>query len=295
MIGRAATRHLTDVGLLELMRAEFTWAKSFLTAEFMLLGLGVVFGALGVFISAWTESFAVLTVILACLAYFSRWFFERYHAFAEQVRRALALEDGLGIPIDADSEMRFRSQFCHWANYRTVRSKPNTSRYFASDLPPGQGRVLANLRESIFWQSNLARYASAYSLYALVVVVLLAAVTAYVGMASLEDHPTQIAVAKTFLVLVIFGVTGGLLKLWLDHAKQAEELDVLDTAAKSLVDHPGSATDLDVVRLVQEYNSLVSLGPAVPDFVYDWNESKLNELYDNWKRKKTTTPVSPTP
>jgi hypothetical protein len=283
---RMRVRPLIDIPLLDLMRAEYSWAKRLLNIELALLILVVILSVLGVFVDSLTERLTWVTAVLALLAYFSRWGFERSHAFAEQVRRALALEDGLGRRVDTDTEREFRSKFSYWANWSAGRAAPNTGRYFDSDLPVSPLRMLANLRESLFWQHSLAGFASSISMYILAIVFVVSIGSAYLGLTSLDDNSTRNAVAKTVLVLLLFGVSGGLLKLWRDHAKQAEELGVLVAEAKSLADHPGEVTDVDVVRLVQEYNSIVLLGPAVPDVVYDLRKNELNRLWALWKRNQ---------
>ncbi len=270
-----------DVPLLALMRAEFTVSKSWRRLGLGLQLVAVVAGIAGTIITdqqfVWALSLTALIALL--LGYICQLQAERARALGEQTRRAVVLAEGLGWPIEPRREAALRLAFDRWATAIAAASPDLGRGYFASMAPKGPARLRDHLQESVFWQAQLSSQMARYTLAGVVAMTLVLLTGVLLALNSLDEHDARSAFAKALAAIVPFLVTTNAVRLWWNFHLQAAALDQLDAELERTRDPAGEPTEIDVLRLLHEYDILMMWAPEVPDIIYRWRRSELRQRW----------------
>lgn len=270
-----------DLPLLVLMRAEFTvskrWRRLALILQLGAVGLGIAGTILTDPRIAWPLSLAALFALLA--AYLCQLQAERARALAERTRRTVILAEGLGWPIVPRLDTELRLAFDRWATSIARRSPRLGENYFTSGAEIGPARLRDHLQESLFIQTQLSKRMASYSLAAVVVIGFVLLAVVLLALSSLDQQDARSVLAKALAALVPFVVTTNALRLWWNFHTQAAALEHLDTALDRTRSDDNGLSEIEVLRLLHEYDILLLQAPEVPDLIYAWHEAELNHRW----------------
>jgi len=158
-----------------------------------------------------------------------------------------------------------------WAEAASAYEDP---KYYASELPPGPGRLLENLRESAFYSRDLLS-AAAYRSLGQVGVALGVCALALFMITSIPDSDLRIVLARGLILVLGSAWLFAQIErafLWHDAVGQVEQIDRRLSQADPLGLEPALA-------IYADYSSTVASVPAIPTDLYWSRRSKLEQLW----------------
>ena len=221
---------------------------------------------------------ALLGFILFGVAYYLRYESEDTFDTAETMRRQAALSEGLGWPTNSH-------QFAEWksrAGLKVLHEFKNTSRpgdYWSTKTPAGPKRLLELTIESGFWTRKLYKKLRRLMWLALFIIfggaVLMVCLSIIKVMPGAEEAQLISSVFLLLPAVLVFDILEWILRLnrLVDNIKEVEiDMD-------KVVDLP-ELNEISAMRLVAEYNAVVSNGFPIHPFLYKiWHE-EIGELWD---------------
>lgn len=216
---------------------------------------------------------AVSCQILAALA---RLRAIRLHSLAHEADWRALVMDGLGhIPREERRAIMIENSMSDSARARATR----LPRYFANVEPPGETRLLANLRETAFYTCALYRTAANRAVF-------LAALVIFVPASGpIYSVVTGVAIPSAFAVLAVSSV----LPLWDVFARVRSwrnSANTLERASEALaeIDHPREG-----LSLVTDCVIATATAPPIPRHAYDkWRE----DLREMWPHLEGEAPLT---
>ncbi len=223
--------------------------------------------------------FAVLGFVSFAVAYSLRFRAEDTFDLAETMRRQSVLSESLGWPVN-------HLQFSEWIRRcgHTVLQRfkqferPND--YYSTKAEPGPRKLLEVTLESGFWTRRL--YLKLRTLMGVVFLGMIAFTIVVFCMAVLRVVPEQEQiqlVSAVFLVLpsvMLFDLLEWILKInRLSDAIKEVELDLERLAEQPIV------TESQVMRLISEYNCVVSDGFPIHPLLYTRWREQVREMWES--------------
>jgi hypothetical protein len=247
------------------------------------LGLQFAAGILGLIITVVAPSVAVaaawalVIMIVLVASYWIRFTYEARYDIAETMRRQAVLSEGLGWPIA-------RAQFNEWKSragkkmLARAREAPRPNDYYESAEKTGPKRLAEMTFESLFWTKSLYRkvqqYLSAFlALAALVLILLLLSAPLFVANSTTLTYVVY-AVYLFVPVLISVDAIGVLVKLH----RAIDALCEIEPHIESLAGDPNPDI-AEVMRLVAEYNCVVSAGVPIPKWLFNRHHDEIQAYW----------------
>lgn len=255
-------------------RVQYGQAKRTWTAANVLAVLAFVVGLVATLLDVAPLSSTLIAGALAVIGWLVTWRADTLKGQAEEVRRALDLQDALALPVPrallADLEVQYNV---------ALNRDVSEEKYFASTAEPGLQRLVENVRETAFWSSHQARI-MARLLFSVTAVGLLVAVAALLeSVRTVEDIRAVREVATGVAAAILFVLTGGLARLAGDyHAFAGAACRARDGADAML-----EGTRIDpyaAARLGIEYATARAGAPLLPQWVYRWKGAAINAAWN---------------
>lgn len=228
-------------------------------------------------ISLKTEIFwAIIATIIFIVAFCLRSAYEYKHEAAETMRRQSVLSEGLGWPIRESDFRKWKSK----AGSRLLSKFSKTSRdldYYATDQPVGPKRLAEMTVESIFWtQSLYEKMQSAFSVVMIPTALIILLVT---SLAIFADNTSGLRIVYAVYVAIPIIIALDLLGVLLRVHRSIRGLSELEGSLESLIekDTPEST---EVLRLVFEYNCILSAGIVIPNWFYRLFRAQIQQCWD---------------
>lgn len=245
------------------------------------VGSAAVFGAF----SAATTPFVVAILGIAWeLAIYRS---DHVKGMAQSLRRRLDMRDGMGWEIAPDdiADLLIR---CPAAVKDMAKGEIAKEPYFASDLDPGQMRLLEITRESAWWSKHLTGKLSRYCLAVFVAATALSIaglIVALYSSAALSPIPgtDYAAIARVVTSVLTLVLSLGTVKLALGYRDfERKSAKVEETA--NLAMQRGATSDVEAIKIAHEYALARSSAPMIPEWIWETHQRELNELWATYKR-----------
>jgi hypothetical protein len=148
--------------------------------------------------------------------------------------------------------------------------------YFEHDGAPGAARLLANLRESVFWSKRLfadmAKRCGWHMFWAIAAVIVAVLVGLFV-----PSPDGRMAVARVVALTVTFLVSVDVFGEWTAFKRSASELSTIEKVLLEF--QKRDATAAEALRFLIDYSCLLVEAPMVPDKVYEELQPQLQQLW----------------
>lgn len=222
---------------------------------------------------------AIGLLSLVIVAYAMRLLNEARTDDAETMRRQSALTEGLDWPIGRTQLSKWRQKAGTKVLQKVEQAPRDAAYYSSSQEKPGPSKLLSMTVESAFWSRRLygvMRNIAWVLCIALVVITLLVVGSVVALPLDNEAAKNVMAVIYTFLptILVsinIFGIAFRLTRLVEGIAFVEEGLEDLERSTPEL--H-------EVLRLVYEYNCLLTSAVPIPKLLFRVMEGSLNKEWE---------------
>lgn len=186
-----------------------------------------------------------------------------HYASGEEIRRMAVLKDALGIE---PSELE-KADIASRCSAAAAPGRVHVGKYFSSERPKGNAKLLDDVEESAFWTQRIASFTGKAAL-ALVLVGASVSVFAIIGLiiAGASSDKLEIT-AEAAVVTLGFVVTGEFLVLALEYRALSERAarKVSSAAAQLAL---GATNREAAILLFGEYNCALAGSAPLPTFVY---------------------------
>ena len=257
-------------------KAALTWQQS--------IGLELAAGLVGILFSLFARTMqlsvigAMLVIALLVVAYFLRYSAHSTYDDAETMRRQAVLGEGLGWPLG-------RAELLDWRNragaeiLALAQKTPRPDDYYDNNLGEGAKKLAEMTFESAYWTRCIYRHMRKYLVIALTIAGVLA--FALIGVALSDFVPAE---AKTLLAYAAFLLAPVVLTL--DFLGMTLKLQRAIKELKDLMVHlenvakEAAPTEAAIMRLVSEYNCIVSAGVPMPSWIWKRHGDAIGK---SWK------------
>ncbi len=204
---------------------------------------------------------------------------------AQQFRRKLDLQDGLGWQIP-NTELSDFTVRCSWWVTRRAEKNPASEPYFASTDAPGPFRALRNVSESAWWTKHLAEWMAAFCWATVVLGVLGSLAVLIAALQNTSTHSIQMSVARIVTAFLMLFLSLGLIKLALGYGSLSKNSGSSEAAADRALNATTAPEELTAFKIMYDYHLNRAAGPLVPTWMWKLREGKLNRT---WKELRSGT------
>ena len=240
-------------------------------------GIGLIIGYLASLIMPVTIYFdfkekwlgAIIAILLSIIGKMLRWKSDSIRGSADLLHRANELSTGIGHPVDPTMIANIRSRYHRFIDKAREMEKEQDD-YYEERGTPSPRLLLAHLRESAWWTTQLAATAKKV-IYTGTFIVLLPVFISIILADSMLVRVYVFAISVIILIDMFYlGIRFGKL-----------ETDCHD-AFKYLNDlvNKSNLTDREAVICATSYQIVRSTGPLVPDWLRKY---RRNQLQAAWK------------
>jgi hypothetical protein len=221
---------------------------------------------------AWADRAGLALVLLAIVAALARIAGSRFVEAANDIRRRLDLEEGLGRRVDPIVAIDLVDDAPGWIRRRAMVGDEEP--YFESSAPPSARRLVENVRESSWWTKRLAGdmvwFAAALTVsFGIVVVLMLMA-----ALQGTMDAATAKSLAPWMQAAIVFLVAQGPVQAWRGYASLRGGAGKAQDRAGELL--KGQPTEAEAVELAADYHLIRRTAPVIPTLWYNWRRADLN-------------------
>lgn len=277
--GNLRMQNLQNINLPKLRQALFDAAKGWqLTAtvcDVIILLINIVV----MITSQLSEFLAVAAILLTVLNVFFLWRSDKLREEAEATLRRLEFYNGLGWAISRREVSNLLA-----SSPKAVKQAAYSSEiceYWTSTSVESPLKLLENLEESAWWSKHLARRMAQYAVGAGLVTFLVVLITLLLVLQSPAAQPASDMIAKVIILVVLFVISSGYVRLAFDYDQFARAAEKAETQAVQLQENPGLA-EIEAIKLLHDYQIDRAVSPLLPSWLWRLVEKDLNEL---WKQR----------
>jgi hypothetical protein len=193
-----------------------------------------------------------------------------------ELRRASVLRIGLGLPLPKLLITSLRDRAGRRARRALPTYLPRAAMHFTYKSPPGASRVREMIQESAFFTWHLYRDCSRILFAAIAVLLVAAILLSWVALIPTADVTTRIHITRVVVSLIPAVISVGLLSPAVALRSAANAIERIDGQLEQL---DGHSNDVQVLRLLGEFNCQATQGIALPRPLYLLRRAELNGLW----------------
>lgn len=268
------------VELNQLSRILFDRAAAFWQSSIV---FELVAGVIGVIVSIaqpslkWSTVWAIIGAAILCVAYYLRYKFEEKYDVSETMRRQSVLSEALNWPIG-------RVQFSEWKSRAGKRilekfsqqQRPN--HYYETTEAFGAKKLAEMTFESIFWTKNLYKKIRLYVLCILVTIAAAFFLVISLSMISFSNQDLRIYFIYTIYLLIPVLLTIDFLGLVIRTHRNIQSLNEIEKGVEKISQEQAPKIE-EVMRLVSEYNCVVSTGIPIPNWLFKLHHDEIAKFW----------------
>lgn len=279
--GNPRMQSLQNINLPKLRQALFDAAKGWQLAASV---CGLVIVLINIIAAITSQLSAVLAIAAVLLTVFNilfLWRSDRLREEAEATLRKLEFYNGLGWAISRREIANLLA-----SSPKAVKQAANSTEiceYWTSTRVESPLKLLENLEESAWWSKHLARRMSQYAGGVGLVTFVVVLITLLLVLQSPTAQPASDMIAKVIILVVLFVVSSGYIRLAFDYAQFARAAEKAETQAVQLQENTVIA-EIEAVKLLHDYQIDRAAAPLLPSWLWGLVEKDLNDL---WKQRAT--------
>ena len=264
----------------KLCNACFSLAKRWWGAALFFKACVILVSAVVIWFSVLSKASPFLALSLALASEWFAWRSDRAKSIAETLLRKLDYRDAFGWEI---SKSKLSDVLARSGGKLRKRIPPEDHRenYFASSESVGLVRALQNLQESAWWSKHLAEKMGRYTLAGTIVATLGSLLILVTTVGTLQSFEVRASVGRVVTAVLMLAVSLGLVRLTLGYYDFSPRAHRTEERATEFL--KGGCTEIDAIKLYNDYHLDRAVAPLVPDRVWKWNRDQLNELWDNYR------------
>lgn len=248
------------------------------------IGLELLAGIVGVTVSVVTPSmnisifWAGVVIVILAFSYFLRYQYENKYEVAETMRRQSVITEGLNWPIT-------RTQFNDWKSRAGKSALTRLSKekrpagYYATTATFGAKKLLEMTFESAFWTKSLYVKIRFFIWIILAFFIIL--------FMALFSFPPVVGVGQSLQVYLIYSIylfipallSIDFIGLLLKVSRNISSLREIEGDLERASNNQNPSTE-ETMRLVSEYNSIVSSGVPIPNWLFSLYHDEIQKCWD---------------
>jgi len=234
--------------------------------------LTFVCAALSIFLNGyWLYALAVIALISELTSWFLSLSIESKKSLGQEILRLNILQQAFGSKMAVD--VAYLKSKVDKQDYSKSKKFDNKA-YYATENPEPEKRLVDILQESCFWSQHLyqscQKRAVAFSVFLLILIIVLV----ITGLTLIGSDGNYSVPRLSLLFLTFF-------PLWssvgdaVSFSSASNKLESIDQRLSNIGYEQSS-----ILFIFAEYNVVTSNTPLIPQKVYESEQSKLNELWD---------------
>ncbi len=277
---------MTEQGLIlkhdprKLCNAYFKLAKRLWGAALLCKLAIILIGALIVWFSVFAKAAPFVAFLIAIFAEWLAWRSDKTKGVAESLLRKLDFRDSLGWEISKAevSDILARTS----AKIRSsVPPEDGHGNYFASRDERGTVRALKNIQESTWWSKHLAEKMGQYTFSLTVISVIGSLFILIVSVNSAVKSEVLSSIGRVVTSVLMLVLSLGLIRLTLGYYAFSRKAQRAEERAGEFLKY--GCSDLDAVKLYNEYHLDRASAPLIPDWAWKLNQEHLNQLWSDYR------------
>ena len=151
--------------------------------------------------------------------------------------------------------------------------------YFASTSSAGPTKLLENLEESSWWSKHQAKRMAMYTgaVGIIILFIVLASLVITLQITALQS--TSEVIAKAAILVILFIISGGYVRLAFDYELFARQADKAETLAHQLR-QSAQISEVEAIKLLHDYQINRATSPLLPSWLWNMVQKELNELWN---------------
>jgi hypothetical protein len=208
------------------------------------------------------------------------WRSDRAKSIGETLLRKLDYRDSLSWEI---SKSQLSDVLARTSGKLRNRIPPEDERedYFGSKDPIGAVRALRNIQESAWWSKHLAEKMSQYTLAGTILATVGSLLVLVTAVGTLQNFEVLASVGRMVTAVLMLSVSLGLVRLTLGYYNVNQKAHRVEQQASEYLKY--QCTEIDGIKLYNDYHLVRAVAPLVPDRVWSWNRDKLNGLWNDYR------------
>lgn len=274
------TTKSTGVELSQMARALFNEAADDWYLSFLLQIAVGVFGVVIAFVSL-SDDARLVTAIIAFFglgaSYFLRIKSDEKYDRAETMRRQAALSEGLGLSVSATqiSDWRLRAGT---KILQKINKNQRPVDYYASTDYPGGKKLLNMTIESAFYTRHL--YIKIKHLVGMILAVVLVIVFLFLSILPISSFSTGFITKAAYVLYLLLPILLSIdLLFWFIRLTRSSEAILEVEKDMERLSRDAEIDDADVIRLVSEYNCVVSGGIPIHNYFFNRWHDEIKSLW----------------
>jgi hypothetical protein len=231
-----------------------------------------VCAALSIFSNGhWLYLLAVIAAVSEIISWVLSLSIESKKSLGQEILRLNILQQAFG------SKMEVEVSYCK--SKVDKRDYPKSERfdnqaYYATENPEPEKRLVDILQESCFWSQHLYQRCQKRAVTFSVVLLILILVLVNPGL-TLIGSDSNYSVARLSLLFLMFSPLWSSISNALSFSSASNKMMSIDQRLRNIGYEQSS-----ILFIFTEYNVVTSNTPLIPQKVYESEQSKLNELWD---------------
>lgn len=258
----------------------YSQAKSWWGASLICKFVVIAFGASALYFSLLSKTVPFLVFILTITSEWFVWRSDKDKSTAESLRRKLDFRDSFEWEISkadisdilARTSTSFRS---------TLPPEGQREPYFAcsdKDIPI---RAIKNIQESAWWNKHLSEKMGRYIFIATLLTVVGSVGFLIGSISTIDNFDTLSSIGRVVTSVLMIILSLGLIRLTFAYYEFNRKSQRLEERTIEYLRH--GCTEMDAMRLYNEFHLDRASAPLVPDWIYDRNKKHLNEVWKDYR------------
>jgi hypothetical protein len=212
----------------------------------------------------------------------------RYKEDGDQARRVSMIMEAF---TDRPSPAQLFQIFQSFSVADADAAKQAGANYWATQAPPGNGRMAEMLEESSFWTEKLQE-ASAAVMGAVLGLVAAGAAIGWLLLMPSDNTEMRVSLARVFLALLAFFLSSDVFGALAGHRSAARS--ICNIRLRLNAAQAGEAPIGDMLILMVDYNAAVEAAPMILPFLYTVRKKRLQAQWETYlSNRPTAAPAIP--
>jgi hypothetical protein len=264
----------------KLCNAYFSLAKRWWGAAILCRLCVIIVGALVIWLSILSKFTPFLAFALTISSEWFAWRSDRAKSIAESLLRKLDYRDSFGWEI---SKSELSDILARTPIKLKARIPPEGEReaYFASRNDVGPCRAAQNVQESAWWSKHLAEKMGLYTFTWTIAATVGSLLILVTSVGTVQNFELLAGVGRVVTAVLMLILSLGLVRLTLGYYAFNRKAQRAEERANELLRH--GCEEIEAVKLYNDYHLDRAVAPLVPDQVWRWNQSQLNDLWKDYR------------
>lgn len=256
-------------------QAKWWWGTS-LICKFIVIAAGT----LAIYLSLFSKVVPFFVFALTVTSEWFAWRSDKDKGVAESLRRKLDFRDSFEWEVSkadiSDILARTSKSFRHSLPQEGLREP-----WFANSDEHIPTRAIKNIQESAWWNKHLSEKIGRYTFIVTLLTVLGSIILLIASISTVNNFDTLSSIGRVVTSVLMIVLSLGLIRLTVAYHDYQRKSQRMEERTIEYLQY--GCTDLEAIRLYNEFHLDRASAPLIPDWVYERNRDHLNEVWKDYR------------